>query len=97
MTQPHYQAAIAAFDSQRVRSNQEMLMAIPIQGIAYAQRMSEMQQRYAPEASEAVKLAVGANTFSAGNPAQQLSQGQTRICCGVLACYKFSCELAGNS
>jgi len=62
MTSQHYQAAIAAFDKANAEDpNQEMFdgNSYPKE-LLYAQRMSEMQQRYAPEASEAVKLAVRA-------------------------------------
>lgn len=54
-----YQAAIAAFD----RANSEDPHKEIADGkeypkeLLYAQRMTEMQERYAPEASEAVKLA----------------------------------------
>lgn len=62
MTQECYQATIAAFD----RSNAEDPNKEIFEGreypkeLLYSQRMSEMQERYAPEASVAVKLAVRA-------------------------------------
>jgi len=62
MTQQLYQAAIAAFDQANAADpNKEMSNGKEYpKELLYAQRMSEMQQRYAPEASEAVKLAVRA-------------------------------------
>jgi Domain of unknown function (DUF4202) len=62
MTQKLYQAAIAAFDQANAEDpNKEMADGKEYpKELLYAQRMSEMQQRYAPEASEAVKLAVRA-------------------------------------
>lgn len=58
MTQ-HYASAIAAFDQANAQDpNMEMLdgKELPKEWL-YAQRMTEMQERFAPEASEAVKLA----------------------------------------
>lgn len=62
MTQARYLAAIAAFDKANGEDpNQEMNagQACPKE-LLYAQRMGEMQARFAPEASEAVQLAVRA-------------------------------------
>ncbi len=62
MTQEHYQAAIAAFD----KANAEDPNKDTADGkeypkeLLYARRMTEMQERYAPDASEAVRLAVRA-------------------------------------
>jgi len=62
MTLQRYQAAIAAFD----RANAQDPNKETVEGkeypkeLLYAQRMTEMQERFAPEASEAVKLAVRA-------------------------------------
>lgn len=59
MTQERYLAAIAAFD----KANAEDPNSESFEGkeypkeLLYAQRMSEMQERFAPDASEAVKLA----------------------------------------
>ena len=62
MTQQHYQAALAAFDQANAEDpNKEMADGKEYpKELLYAQRMGEMQERYAPEASEAVKLAVRA-------------------------------------
>ena len=62
MTDLQYQAAISAFDKANAEDpNKETSedREYPKE-LLYAQRMSEMQGRYAPEASEAVKLAVRA-------------------------------------
>lgn len=62
MTQERYQATIAAFDRANAEDpNKEMFEGKTYpKELLYAQRMSQMQERYAPEASEAVKLAVRA-------------------------------------
>lgn len=62
MSPQRYQAAIAAFDKANAEDpNKEMAdgQEYPKE-LLYAQRMTMMQERYAPEASEAVKLAVRA-------------------------------------
>jgi Domain of unknown function (DUF4202) len=62
MTHEYFQAAIAAFDQANTEDpNREMADGKEYpKELLYAQRMSEMQERYAPEATEAVKLAVRA-------------------------------------
>lgn len=62
MTQEHYQATIAAFDRANAEDpNKEIFEGnTHPKELLYAQRMSQMQERYAPEASEAVRLAVRA-------------------------------------
>ena len=62
MTQSPYLAAIAAFDQANGEDpNQERHEDRAIaRELLYSLRMGEMQERYAPEASEAVKLAVRA-------------------------------------
>lgn len=62
MTQQYYLAAIAAFDKANSEDpNKETFAGKEYpKELLYAQRMTEMQERYAPEASEAVKLAVRA-------------------------------------
>jgi hypothetical protein len=59
MNQSLYQAAIAAFDKANAEDpNSEMADGKDYpKELLYAQRMTEMQERFAPEASEAVKLA----------------------------------------
>ena len=60
MTRKCYQAAIATFDQANAEDpNSELADGKEYpKELLYAQRMSEMQERYAPEASEAVRLAV---------------------------------------
>lgn len=62
MTKNLYQATVAAFDQANAEDpNREMSDGREYpKELLYAQRMSDMQERYAPEASEAVKLAVRA-------------------------------------
>lgn len=62
MTQERFHAAIAAFDQANAEDpNNEIADGKEYpKELLYAQRMSAMQERYAPEASEAVKLAVRA-------------------------------------
>jgi hypothetical protein len=62
MTHEYFHAAIAAFDQANMEDpNREMADGKEYpKELLYAQRMSEMLERYAPEASEAVKLAVRA-------------------------------------
>ena len=59
MNQNLYQAAIAAFDKANAEDpNKEVFEGKEYpKELLYAQRMTEMQERFAPEASEAVKLA----------------------------------------
>jgi Domain of unknown function (DUF4202) len=62
MTQEQFQASIAAFDKANAEDpNQEISdgKAYPKE-LLYSQRMTEMLERFAPEASDAVKLAVRA-------------------------------------
>ena len=99
MTQPHYQAAIAAFDKANTEDpNQEMFdgNSYPKE-LLYAQRMSEMQQRYAPEASEAVKLAVRAQHIQRWKiPRNNYPMDKPGYMLWRTGLYKFHAELAGN-
>ena len=62
MTQQCYQAAIAAIDLANAEDpNREIANGKEYpKELLYSQRMSEMQERYIPDASEAVKIAVRA-------------------------------------
>ena len=62
MKQEIYQAAIAAFDKANAEDpNSETYAGNKYpKELLYAQRMTDMQERYAPDASEAVRLAVRA-------------------------------------
>ncbi|OGT04611.1 MAG: hypothetical protein A2143_05550 [Gallionellales bacterium RBG_16_57_15] len=99
MTLEHYQAAIAAFDRANAEDpNREMAEGKEYpKELLYAQRMSEMQECYAPQASEAVKLAVRAQHIQrwkiprADYPMDR--QGYLQWRTGL---YKFHAETAGN-
>lgn len=99
MTQEHYQAAIAAFDRANAEDpNREMAEGVEYpRELLYAQRMSGMQERYAPQASAAVRLAVRAQHIQrwkiprANYPMDR--QGYLQWRTGL---YKFHAETAGN-
>lgn len=99
MTQELYQAAIAAFDQANSEDpNKEMYDGKEYpKELLYARRMSEMQQRYVPEASEAVKLAVRAQhiqrwkTPRSNYPMDK--QGYLQWRTGL---YKFHADTAGS-
>lgn len=99
MTHSPYQAAIAAFDrANGADPNQEQHAghAVPKE-LLYSQRMGEMQERYALEASEAVRLAVRAQHIERWKIArgefpmdrQGYLQWRTRL-------YKFHARTAGG-
>lgn len=99
MTQECFQAAVAAFDKANAKDqNKENADGKELpKELLYAQRMSEMQQRYAPEASEAVKLAVRAQHIQRWKiprgdyPMDRQGYLQWRTCL-----YKFHAETAGR-
>lgn len=99
MTQNHYQAATAAFDQANAEDpNKEMADGREYpKELLYAQRMTEMQERYVPEASEAVKLAVRAQHIQrwkiprSNFPMDRIGYLQWRT-----GLYKFHAETAGN-
>ena len=99
MTQEHYQAAIAAFDQANAEDpNKEMADGKEHpKELLYAQRMSEMLERYAPEASEAVKLAVRAQHIQRWKTPRSSypmdKQGYLQWRTGL---YKFHAETAGS-
>jgi hypothetical protein len=99
MTQEQYQAAIAAFDQANAEDpNKEMADGKEHpKELLYAQRMSEMQERYAPEASEAVKLAVRAQHIQRWKTPRSSypmdKQGYLQWRTGL---YKFHAETAGR-
>lgn len=99
MTQNHYQSAISAFD----RANAEDPNKEKADGkeypkeLLYAQRMSEMQERYAPEASEAVKLAVRAQHIQRWKiPRSNYPMDKPGYMLWRTGLYKFHAETAGN-
>ncbi len=99
MTQQHYQAAIAAFDQANMEDpNKEMAEGKEHpKELLYAQRMSEMQQRYAPEASEAVKLAVRAQHIQRWKiPRSNYPMDRIGYLLWRTTLYKFHAETAGR-
>ena len=97
-----YQATLAAFDQANAQDpNQEIAKEITGAGkkypkeLLYAQRMSEMQQRYAPDASEELKLAVRAQHIQrwkiprSNYPMERIGYLQWRT-----TLYKFHAETA---
>ncbi len=99
MTQQHYQAAIAAFDQANAEDpNREMANGKEYpKELLYAQRMSEMQERYIPEASEAVKLSVRAQHIQRWKiPRSNYSMDKPGYMLWRTTLYKFHAETAGN-
>ncbi|MDD2915421.1 MAG: DUF4202 domain-containing protein [Gallionella sp.] len=99
MNQQHYQAAIAAFD----KANAEDRNIATADGkeypkeLLYAHRMTEMQQRYAPEASEAVQLAVRAQHIQRWKiPRSDYSMDRQGYLQWRVALYKFHADVAGQ-
>ena len=94
-----YQAAIAAFD----KANSEDPNLEVFEGktwpkeLLYAQRMTEMQERYAPEASEAVKLACRAQHIQRWkSPRSDYPMDKKGYMLWRTNLYKFHAETAGN-
>ena len=99
MTQQHYQAAIAAFDKANAEDpNKEMANGKEYpKELLYAQRMTEMQERYVPEASEAVKLAVRAQHIQRWkSPRSNFPMDRKGYLQWRTGLYKFHAETAGN-
>ncbi|MDE2309485.1 MAG: DUF4202 domain-containing protein [Betaproteobacteria bacterium] len=99
MTRECYQAAIAAFDQANAEDPNRELAAgreYPKE-LVYAQRMSEMQERYAPEASEAVKLAVRAQHIRRWKiPRSDYPMDRQGYLQWRTGLYQFHAETAGN-
>lgn len=99
MNQEIYQAAIDAFDQANSEDpNSEMSDGIEYpKELLYAQRMTEMQERYAPEASEAVKLAVRAQHIQRWKSARSdYPMDRTGYLQWRTGLYKFHAQTAGN-
>ena len=99
MTQERYQAAIAAFDrANALDPNEEMAEGkLYPKELLYAQRMTEMQERYVPEATEAVKLAVRAQHIQRWKiPRSNYSMDRIGYLQWRTKLYKFHAETAGN-
>jgi hypothetical protein len=93
-----YQATIAAFD----QANSEDPNREPFDGkdypkeLLYAKRMTEMQERFAPEASEAVKLAVRAQHIQRWKfPRSNYPMDKPGYMLWRTTLYKFHAETAG--
>ena len=94
-----YQAAIAAFDKANSEDPNKDVSAgkeYPKE-LLYAQRMTEMQERYAPEATEAVKLAVRAQHIQRWKiPRSNYPMDKPGYMLWRTTLYKFHAETAGN-
>ncbi len=98
MTQSPYQAAINAFDKANAQDpNVETSDGREYpKELLYAQRMSDMQERYAPEASEAVKLAVRAQHIQRWkSPRSDYPMDKPGYMLWRTGLYKFHAETAG--
>jgi len=98
MTQALYQSAIAAFD----QANAEDPNKVTASGkeypkeLLYAQRMTEMQERFAPDASEAVKLACRAQHIQRWkSPRSDYPMDKKGYMLWRTNLYKFHAETAG--
>ena len=99
MSQQYFQAAIAAFDQANSEDpNKELFEGKKFpKELLYAQRMSDMQQRFAPEASEAVKLAVRAQHIQRWKiPRSDYPMDKSGYMLWRTGLYKFHAETAGN-
>jgi hypothetical protein len=99
MTQQHYQAAIAAFDKANAEDpNKEVANGKEYpKELLYSQRMAEMQERYVPEASDAVKLAVRAQHIQRWNiPRRDYHMDRSGYLQWRTDLYKFHAQTAGN-
>lgn len=99
MTKSSFQAAIAAFDKANSEDpNTEIVdgQAFPKE-LLYGQRMSEMQERYIPDASEAVKLAVRAQHIQRWKtPRSAYPMDKPGYMLWRTGLYKFHAETAAN-
>jgi hypothetical protein len=94
-----YQAAIEAFDKANSEDpNKEIFEGKEYpKELLYAQRMTAMQERYAPDASEAVKLAVRAQHIQRWkSPRSDFTMDKPGYMLWRTGLYKFHAETAGN-
>jgi hypothetical protein len=99
MTSNLYQAAIAAFDKANAEDpNKEVVEGKEYpKELLYAQRMTEMQERFAPEASEAVKLACRAQHIQRWkSPRSDYPMDKKGYMLWRTNLYKFHAETAGR-
>ena len=93
-----YQAAIAAFDQANAEDpNKEVADGKEYpKELLYAQRMTEMQERFAPDASEAVKLACRAQHIQRWkSPRSDYPMDKKGYMLWRTNLYKFHAETAG--
>jgi len=93
-----YQAAIAAFDRANAEDpNKEMWEGKEYpKELLYAQRMTEMQERYAPDAPEEVKLAVRAQHIQRWkSPRSDYPMDKKGYMLWRTTLYKFHADTAG--
>ena len=93
-----YQAAIAAFDKANAEDpNKEVADGKEYpKELLYAQRMTEMQERFAPDASEAVKLACRAQHIQRWkSPRSDYPMDKKGYMLWRTNLYKFHAETAG--
>ncbi len=91
--------AIALFDAANAEDpNTEVDAGVPLaKELLYAQRMSAMLERYAPEASEAVKLAVRAQHIQRWKvPRHSYAQDRSGYLQWRTGLYKFHATTAGR-
>jgi len=94
-----YNAAIAAFDKANAEDpNKEFFAGKEYpKELLYAQRMTEMQERYFPEAEEAVKLAVRAQHIQRWKiPRSSYPMDKPGYMMWRTTLYKFHAETAAN-
>jgi len=99
MAQTIFQKAIDAFDKANGEDpNKEIFEGKECpKELLYAQRMTEMQERFAPKASEAVKLAVRAQHIQRWKiPRKDYSMDKPGYMMWRTTLYKFHAETAGN-
>ena len=98
MPSQHYLAAIAAFDKANAEDpNKEVFNGEEYpKELLYAQRMTEMQERFAPAASEAVRLAVRAQHIQRWKiPRSDYPMDKPGYMLWRTTLYKFHAETAG--
>lgn len=98
MSQNLYQAAIAAFDQANAEDpNKEVFNGKEYpKELLYAQRMTEMQERFAPDAPEAVKLACRAQHIQRWkSPRSDYPMDKKGYMLWRTNLYKFHAETAG--
>ncbi len=99
MNSSMYQAAIAAFDKANAEDpNKETAGGIEYpKELLYARRMTDMQERYAPEAPEEVKLAVRAQHIQRWKiPRGDYAMDKPGYMLWRTTLYKFHAETAGS-